>query len=170
MSDATKLPLWIEGAGGVGPWQSWLTRRVRSCRKRAKDWAQKQRNAPRELPTANEWREAIVEALHSSEGRSQYSRFPLSVAPPRKDTDWNWPSVDHRGSPASTNVVIETRLVNDMKTIMSETEFLELVGHLAAVHRVEVRTQEGWTCRRSFALEQAPDEPPLPGPTEGNQG
>lgn len=158
----TNLPLWIEDAGGATAWRKWLTARVRSCCGRARDWAQKQSNPPHQLPSSIEWREAIVSALLLSEGRAYYSQFFLSVASPRKVTDWNWPSVDHCGTPASTDVVIETRLVNDMKTIMSKTEFLELIGHLAAVHGVAVREHDSWTCRRSFAREQGVDEPPLP--------
>jgi hypothetical protein len=165
MSKAKELPDWIEEAGGLPAWRKWLTGKFRSCRKRASDWALRQRNPTIELPTAKEWRESIVTALHSSRGLGYYSQFPLTLRPQR-ETDWNWPSVDHQGSPASTSLVIETRLINDMKTIMSETEFLELIGHLASVHQVEVRARPSWSCQRSFAREQSPDEPPLPGLTE----
>ena len=59
--------------------------------------------------------------------------------------------------------MLETRLVNDMKTIMSDEEFRTLIGHLAAVLKVKVKEQETWQCRRSFAIEEPPEtEPPLP--------
>jgi hypothetical protein len=169
MSRVTELPEWTESAGGSAAWRNWITRRVRSCCRRAQDWARTQRTPPQRLPTASEWRGAIVKALCSSDGRGYYSHFFLSVEPSRGETAWDWPSVDHRGGPASTDVVLETRLVNDMKTIMSEAEFLELIGHIAAVRKVEVRPRYDWSCQRSFAKEQSADEPPLPGLAEGNR-
>jgi len=66
--------------------------------------------------------------------------------------------------PATAETVLEIRLVNDMKTIMTEREFRSVIGHLAAVLNVQVQElQEGWQCDRSFAVEERPvDEPPLP--------
>src|SRR5437667_12589068 len=95
----------------------------------------------------------ILHALHESRGCGHYSRFPLSLAS-GKITDWNWPSVDHLKGLEVAELVLETRLVNDMKTIMSDEEFRTLIGHLAAVLKVKVKEQETWQCRRSFAIEE----------------
>jgi hypothetical protein len=67
-------------------------------------------------------------------------------------------------SPAVADVVLEVRLVNDMKTIMSEDEFRQMVGHLAVTLKTHPKElTKGWFCGRSFAIEEPPDtEPPLP--------
>jgi len=59
-------------------------------------------------------------------------------------------------------VAMEIRLVNDMKSIMSKEEFRSMIGHLAAVLEVIPCAKPAWMCRRSFALEELPLEPPLP--------
>lgn len=101
--------------------------------------------------------------MHECDGRGHFSRLPLSLKP-WKPTAWNWPSLDHMKDPATAETVLEIRLVNDMKTIMTEREFRSVIGHLAAVLNVQVQElQEGWQCDRSFAVEERPvDEPPLP--------
>jgi hypothetical protein len=158
-----KLPGWTETAGGHTAWQRWLSTKVATCVRRAADWAAKRGRPVDDLPTPSQWREAILEAMASSQGRGYYSKLPLSLASPRKSTHWNWPSVDHVSDPGVTQVVLETRLVNDMKTIMSESEFLAVIGHLAAVLSVPIsELPEGWSCRRAFSVEEQPDEPPLP--------
>lgn len=158
------LPAWTESAGGRDAWKKWLEARVTRCGRRAAIWASKRRKSIDQLPTPAEWRRAIVDALRSSAGRAYYSRFPLSLTTPLKSTDWNWPSVDHVSGPDVAKVVLETRLVNDMKTIMSEEEFRQIVGHLAAVLDVSAKELgSNWQCQRSFAIEEPPDaEPPLP--------
>jgi hypothetical protein len=50
-----------------------------------------------------------------------------------------------------------------MKTIMSEGEFREMVGHLAAQFGIQpTKLGANWSCRRSFALDQPDEEPALP--------
>jgi Zn-dependent protease with chaperone function len=163
MKAGAKLPEWTEEAGGRAAWQEWLNRRVTTCVRRAADWAAKRRRIVDNLPTPPQWREAIALAMATSQGLGYYSKLPLSLAPPLKSTHWNWPSVDHIRGPGVAEVVLETRLVNDMKTIMSKDEFLAVVGHIAAVHAVTAaELPKGWSCRRAFAVEEQPDEPPLP--------
>jgi hypothetical protein len=60
-------------------------------------------------------------------------------------------------------------LVNDMKTIMNDQEFREMVGHLAAVLKIRPKKlRKNWHCRRGFAIEEPPTkEPPLPDTTPG---
>jgi hypothetical protein len=86
----------------------------------------------------------------------------LERSPPLKETDWNWPSIDHLKDAGTAEVAIETRLVNDMKTIMSEKEFGEMVAHLAQALKVTAqRLPPDWRCERSFAVKQKVDEPPI---------
>ena len=117
------LPAWTEQAGGRAAWKKWLNAKVNSCVRRASKWADQRVILAEDLPTPAQWRAAILAAIEASQGKAHYSRLPLSLAPPRKGTDWNWPSVDHVETPAVASVVLETRLVNDMKTIMSDTKF-----------------------------------------------
>lgn len=155
------LPWWTETAGGRAAWKKWLERRVQSCIRRARKWAQKQK-VNRKLPNRAEWRAAISSAMDQCGGVAQYSLLPLSLEPPLKETDWNWPSIDHLQDAGTAEVALETRLVNDMKTIMSEKEFREMVAHLAAVFHVTVeRLATNWKCERSFAVKQKVDEPPI---------
>jgi len=84
------------------------------------------------------------------------------MAPPRQNTDWSWPSVDHLKAPNIAEVTIETRLVNDVKGIMTEEEFKELISHLAFVMKITPQENVNWQCGRSFAAPEPPREPPLP--------
>jgi len=158
------LPPWLEAeqAGGRTRWEKWIKNKVASCMKRARKW----KRSDGSLPSASEWRQAIRSALWESNGYAHYSRLPLSLSPSTAvSTDWNYPSVDHCISPGIAEVVIETRLVNDMKTIMSPQEFLEVIGHLAATPQVEVKTlPPDWHCDRSFARPQKFHEPALSAP------
>jgi hypothetical protein len=155
-----KLPEWTEEAGGRTAWEKWVDDKVDSCEKRAKKWAAK-RNKLGPLPTRGEWRAAIRSAIKESGGVGRYSRLNLSLED-RKNTDWNWPSVEHLAGSGTANLGLETRLVNDMKTIMSEAEFIAMVGHLALTFGISAaRLSSDWRCSRSFAVEQPDDEPPL---------
>jgi hypothetical protein len=158
-----RLPDWVREAGGDETWKAWVESQVKRCGARAKKWARARGclNAPR--PRAAQWRQAIVDAIWASKGHAAYSQFSLSMAPPRMNTDWNWPSVDHVNAPNVARVAIETRLVNDVKGIMSESEFRSLVAHLAAVLDVTPELQDQWSCSRSFAQPEQVLEPPLEG-------
>lgn len=157
-----ELPDWTEAAGGRGRWHAWVEGQVKRCCTRATKWVRDHggKSAPR--PAASEWRQAIVAAIRRSEGHAEFSRFPLSMAHPRQNTDWNWPSVDHLKAPNIAEVAIETRLVNDVKGIMTEEEFRGLIGHLAFVMNVTPHEDLTWQCGRSFAAPEPPTEPPLP--------
>ena len=117
-----------------------------------------------QVPTRDDWRNAIWTAIDRCDnGRGHYSGLPLSLTP-WEPTAWNWPSLDHVKDPATPEVVLEIRLINDMKTIMTEVEFREVIGHLAAVLNVQAhKLSHNWRCGRSFAVEEPPaEEPPLP--------
>jgi len=61
-----------------------------------------------------------------------------------------WPSIDHLEGLLSTEVAIESRLVNDMKGILSEAEFKRVVGHLADSMEVEPRRLKTLRVRRHY--------------------
>jgi hypothetical protein len=158
-----ELPDWTEAAGGRDRWRAWVEGQVGRCCTRAAKWVRNhggKLSAPR--PAAGEWRQAIVAALRESKGRAAFSQFPLSMAHPRQNTDWNWPSVDHLKAPNVAEVAIETRLVNDVKGIMTKEEFRGLISHLAFVMKATPSENLNWQCRRSFAAPEPAGEPPLP--------
>lgn len=160
---AADMPDWTDGAGGKEKWAAWAERKIAPLRRRARTWKEKRRDTS---PVAGEpeWRDALLKAIKDSDGRGRYSRLPLSLTHEKGNTAAMWPSVEHLDDPATPNLALETRLVNDMKTIMSEDELKEMVGHLAAVQRIQPReVADSWEPGRSFAVEQpSDDEPPLP--------
>lgn len=163
MNRSSRLPEWTATAGGADTWKKWIATRVRGCRQRATLWAKQRGRDTSQMPSRAAWREAILDALRASDGRGHYSKLPLSLDPSGSCTEWNWPSLDHVDRPNIPKVVLETRLVNDMKTIMADEEFRALIGHLAKVLNVVVEElAPSWRCKRSFAVEQGTDEPPLP--------
>jgi hypothetical protein len=155
-----ELPHWARERGGETKWRKWIKTKVDACLKRAKAWAVGRGNLT--LPSRSEWNEAIWQALLKSEGYGYFSHFPLSLL--GKATDWNWPSVDHVESLGTVNVVIEVRLINDMKTIMTPQEFQDMIGHLSATLKVPTKeVPNDWQCSRSFkGIEKPAEEPPLP--------
>ena len=72
--------------------------------------------------------------------------------------------MDHVNSLDKADVVIEVRLVNDMKTIMTPQEFHDMIGHLAATLKIRTKkVRNDWQCKRSFKGKEKPtEEPPLP--------
>ena len=130
--DGYELPSWVGKSGGEAAWRKWIEARASSCQSRGRKWIAK-RGLKKRVPTKEEWRWAIVEAIKKSEGLFHYSKWPMSlkIQGLRDSSSPMWPSLDHAKDPATINVVIESRLVNDMKNILTENEFREIVGHLA---------------------------------------
>jgi hypothetical protein len=67
-----------------------------------------------------------------------------------------YPSHDHTTFPRDHDkMVVDVRIVNDMKTILTEKEFWQMVGHLYAVgvekgKITSERIMEGWSPERSY--------------------
>ncbi len=76
-------------------------------------------------------RNAIVRCLKNGVVRGYFSGFPLD--PKCLSTDSMYPSVEHLAGRKNPDVVVETRIVNDMKSHLSEKEFWQLIGHLFLV-------------------------------------
>ena len=89
--------------------------------------------------------------------RGYYSK--LCLDPTRDVKDALYPSHDHlAGRDDDTEMVVDARVINDMKTILSEAEFWRLVEHLYAVGRDErriaarkpERLDESWSPAREY--------------------
>jgi hypothetical protein len=126
------LPLWAKRENEKA-WCKWVESRTRSCRLRG----------GKNGPDAATWRGAIVNALRASRGRGEYSKITLKLK--RKEylrQPWIhpfYPLVDHNSDLSSCDIVVETRLVNDMKSLLSPEEFKKTVGHLSATMGVQAK-------------------------------
>lgn len=146
-SDA--MPEWTKLAGGSEAWRKWATRQAARCMRRAAKRDKKSTTAGRGL-SRKQWKDAIIMAIKQSGGRGYFSRLPLTFVG-RVETDPHWPSVEHLVNSSDPKVVIELRLFNDMKSICSEDEFLQAVGHLAAVLSAPAKKlPDDWRTARGF--------------------
>lgn len=154
-------PEWMRNSGGSHRWSEWATAQARRCRTRALKSARR-RKSPAKPPGLAEFRRAILGAMSRSNGRAYFSHFPLSLAVSSGHPCH--PSVEHLDGVESTNVVLETRMVNDMKSIMDEKEFIDLIGHMSSELKIAARKlDDSWRPARDFAGPAEIDEPPLPG-------
>jgi hypothetical protein len=77
-------------------------------------------------------RRAILKSVRNREVMGYYSDFLLDPTLPV--THSLYPSVDHiRSRDDDSNTVVETRIINDMKSHLEENEFWQAIGHLHAV-------------------------------------
>ena len=64
--------------------------------------------------------------------RGYYSDLPLDPSLPESHS--LYPSIEHLNSPTDhSNLVVEARIINDMKNHLSEAEFWQVVEHLYAI-------------------------------------
>jgi hypothetical protein len=161
-SMADSLPSWVEGSGGRQRWNKWVNSQVKRCDGRAKKWLKKRRSR-RQKPSRKDWRMAILLAIATCDGRGHYSKLPLTLNHSDGPTHSMWPSVEHLKDPATAEVALETRLVNDMATIMNEAEFVKMLAHLSVVMNIRPNLlTDDWHPMRSFSAKQDEEEPPLP--------
>ena len=77
-------------------------------------------------------KKALRRSLVGREVRGYLSDLPLS--PNCSPTDSMYPSIEHLSSPTDHgDIVVEARIINDMKSHLSESEFWSVVEHLFAV-------------------------------------
>ncbi len=154
-----RLPGWVEQQGGQDRWAKWVKNRAASCHSRAKKW-KRRTNTKSAIPKKKDWTQAIIAALSACNGTGAYSGWTLDVALPA--TSPLYPSVDHVAGLGAATARIETRLINDMKTILNEAEFKQVIGHLASVlGAAAAPLSDGWKPKRDFSGPEGRDEPPL---------
>ncbi len=101
-------------------------------------------------------RQAVLECFdqNSKKVRGYFSDFILNPAlSPKKSL---YPSIDHI-TPKNENaaLVVEARIINDMKSHLDEKEFWEVVSHLCAVGIEKEKIKKpaklkNWTPRRNY--------------------
>jgi len=135
----------VNSCGGRKKWADWVNNRATSFSARAK----RKSECP-EKHTVPRWREAVVCSLNKMpDNRAHFSKLPLSLK--REATDPLYPSADHLENPENFHLVLETRLVNDMKTILTESEFKKVLAHLVWALKIKSRKlPENWQCQRDF--------------------
>lgn len=143
------MPDWVQNNGGEKAWQKWLKNRANSCHQRAKKFVKK--HGGQYSLTASDWKEEIHKALLSCNGVGCYSKLPLSLND-KQETHPMWPSVDHLRDDLTPKVAIDTRVINDMKTILSEQEFKDIVSHLFIKMELEAKAlTDNWRPGRDYA-------------------
>jgi|GEM_PF-5408272 len=150
------MPDWVHGNGGEEAWRKWLDNRAKGCHRRAKKFIKKY--GGQYSLTASDWKVEIHKALQSTDGIGIYSQLPLSLND-KKETHPMWPSVDHLSDDLTPKVAIDTRVINDMKTILSEQEFKDIVSHLFTKMKLEVKALEDtWRPKRDYASKGSSDD------------
>lgn len=79
---------------------------------------------------AGKKQDAVKESMVNGKVRGFYSDFILN--PERDPKDSMYPSIDHV-NPRGSKLVVEARVINDMKSHLTETEFWRVIEHLYAV-------------------------------------
>jgi hypothetical protein len=102
-------------------------------------------------------RRAVLKCLNrkTAEVRGAYS--DLLLDPTLPDTSSLYPSVDHTTSPKNhAEMVVEARVINDMKSHLTEKEFWQIVEHLYAVGTSKenvskaARRRDTWKPKRNY--------------------
>jgi len=106
---------------------------------------------------------AVLKCLQSGQVRGYFSDIVLR--PDIDVTDSLYPSLEHLVDPKNhADAVVEARIVNDMKSHLSESEFWQVVEHLfiVGVEKEKIkppfgkRLPGGWTPKRHYT-NRSPD-------------
>ena len=104
---------------------------------------------------------AILKCLKSGHVRGYFSDIPLR--PDLEDTHSMYPSFEHLVDPTNhKDAAVEARIVNDMKSHLSEGEFWRMVEHLFAVGLEKgkikppfgKRLPKGWSPAKHYGKKQ----------------
>ena len=138
MVHAVRMPDPTPTPSVPAPWDKWCTTgniRLRGRRKR----------------------NAVLKCLKGGHVRGYFS--DILIRPDLPAEDAMAPSIEHLVGPDNhDDVVVETRVVNDMRSILSEREFWQVVEHLfiVGVQKGEIkapfgkRLPKGWAPKRHF--------------------
>ena len=106
---------------------------------------------------SNQKKSAIRTQGENHQIRGYYSNLSLNPNLPRESA--MYPSHDHLSFPKDDGeMVIDCRVINDMKSILTETEFWSVIEHIYAVGRskgkisnkIPVRLNDDWKPSRNF--------------------
>lgn len=105
----------------------------------------------------NRKKNAVIKCLKNGHVRGYFSDIPLR--PDLATSHSMYPSFDHLIDPANhKEAVVEARIINDMKSHLSEDEFWRVVEHLFIVgvekHRIKPpygkRLPKGWSPQKHY--------------------
>lgn len=105
---------------------------------------------------------AVIKCLNSGHVRGYLSDIPLR--PDLDDSNSMYPSLEHLIDPKDhSQAVVEARIINDMKSHLSESEFWQVVEHLfiVGIEKKKIkapfgkRLPRGWTPKRHYKKEKA---------------
>jgi len=100
---------------------------------------------------------AVLKSLHSGHVRGYFSDIPLR--PDLDPTHSMYPSFEHLKDPKNhQEAVVEARIINDMKSHLSENEFWLVIEHLFSigVEKRKIKTPfgkklpKGWSPERHY--------------------
>ena len=103
---------------------------------------------------------AVLKCLQSGHVRGYFS--DIVMRPDLVHTDSMYPSFEHLVDPKNhAEAVVEARLINDMKSHLSETEFWRVIEHLfiVGVEKSKItapfgkRLPKGWSPKRHYGTE-----------------
>jgi len=136
-----------------GPWEEWCGtgRHGRGARKK----------------------NAVLKCLQSGSVRGYFSDIPLR--PDLEMTHSMYPSFEHLIDPKNhSEAVVEARIINDMKSHLSEEEFWRVIEHLfiVGIEKKKIvppfgkRLPKNWSPQRHYKKKE-PNQPPLRMPVSG---
>lgn len=102
---------------------------------------------------------ASVEKCSGNDGVVRGFYSDLLLNPSLRDTDALYPSHDHTYDASDdSQMVVDARIINDMKSILNEPEFWNIIEHLYAVGITKgkiidrkAQRNDDWKCVRNFA-------------------
>ncbi|MHA1670881.1 MAG: hypothetical protein ACTSV5_09915 [Promethearchaeota archaeon] len=123
-----KLPKWLKKQN-EGKWIKWVNTKTVSCRNREVKYLKKKKDNIKIPHSSSEWREAVLKALNNcKDGKAIYSKYKLDIN--LDSSNPYYPSIEHIERIDKLNLGVEIRIVNDMKSILSEDEFFEFIIRL----------------------------------------
>jgi hypothetical protein len=105
---------------------------------------------------------ALIKCLKDGHVRGYFSDLPLR--PDLEHTHSMYPSFDHLNGPTDHQAaVVEARIINDMKSHLSEDEFWRVIEHLFAVGMGKgkikppfgKRLPKGWSPKRHYGKKES---------------
>ncbi|MCK4644033.1 hypothetical protein KAU32_10425 [bacterium] len=143
-----QLPEWAK-IQNIDKWVHWVKNKASSCQSRSRKHQNVACGDSNAKVNLLQWREAVLKALKESKGKGRYSQFDLDIT--RKCKHPLYPSIEHLEGLHTPKLAVETRIVNDMKSILAEREFFDIISHISFVNGIRPRAiKEEIKLSRSF--------------------